>query len=276
MTKTTLNQTDLAASHLNLFLGSASEDSSEAAKAVRDAAGTIVTAVNSMLDYLEEPLKAQFLKVKTDINTMLAGMPMSDAVPAAHESNHVLRNLMGVLATAQSMMSHLTETARSAKQQAAFALNSVTGEVEKAIAAKVTAGEYLDKAAHQTGIDAAVKLARSEWDAGQARVTSRTTLLTTASIPVPAAAILTSEDKDFTPKQEAAKTRAEKLKGFKVEGDNLLTLCWDASQAEFDRTLAMLEANKATAPAAAAARKTATPFVTSSATGAAPRKYGMV
>lgn len=272
MTKTTIT-----GAPLNLFLAAAADvEPTEAAKAIRDAAGTIVTSINSMLDYLEEPLKGQFIKVKNDLNTMLAGMPETDKVPAAMEGNYILRNLMCVLATAQSMMSSLTETAKTAKASATTALNSITGEVEKGINAKVAAGEFIKKEDLPTKIEDAVKAARTTWENGVKLVGDRTKLLTTASIPVPDAKVLSIEEKDFTPKQEAAKTRADKLKPFKVEGDTLLQLCWDASQAEFDRTLLVLENNKAAAAPAPGARKTATPFVTSSGNGAVRARVGIV
>ncbi len=268
MTKTTIP----SGPHLSLFLASGEAQNTEAAAAIRTAAGTIVTAVNSMLDYLEEPLKGQFLKVKNEINTMLAGMPATDAVPAAMESNYVLKNLMYVLSSAQSMMTSLSEAATGASKKAATALNSLPGEIEKGIEAKVTAGEFIKKDDLPAKIDAAVTLARTGWENGAKLVNDRTKLLTTASLPVPDAKILSVEEKDWTPKQETAKTRAEKLKPFKVEGDTLLQLCWDATQGEFDRTFAVLEANKGPA---ATARKTATPFVTPSSNGKVIAKVGM-
>jgi hypothetical protein len=214
----------------------------EQIKAVKELGSAIVTSVNSALDYLEEPLKGQFLKVKENINAMLAGMPVTDSVPAALESNYMLRSLMSVLTAAQSMMTSLTETSKNYKAQLIVAQNSLPSQLATGIDAKVKSGEIILKADHEAKVTAAVTAAKALWDSGIKLVGARKTLLTTASLPVPGEDILSIEEKDWTPKHTEAMQRQEKLKPFKLEGEIVTQLCWVAPADEFARTLKIIEA----------------------------------
>jgi hypothetical protein len=215
----------------------------EALKVIRESATTIATSVHSMLDYLEEPLKSSFIKVKNDINTMLAGLPETDKVPAALDTNYLLRQLMSTFQMAQSMMSSLNQFSQQTRNEMQLAKNSLTTEIEKAVTAKVTAGELVKKADVESRINTAVETARTEFGTKTKLVSDRRTLLTTASLPVPGDDRLLGKDEEFNPRKDLAKTRAELLKPYKVEANTLITLCWDADQPQFDLALGLLKAN---------------------------------
>jgi hypothetical protein len=233
----------------------------EAVKVIRESASTIATAVASMLDYLDEPLKSAFVKVKTDINTVLAGLPETDKVPAALNSGDLLRSLMYTFQMAQQMMTGLSEYSKQAKSEMQLARNSITGEVEKAVGLKITAGDLIKKADVQTQIDAAVTAARNEFTQSTKLLSDRRQLLTTASLPVPADTKLLGKDEEFNPRKDTAKNRAELLKPFKVEANQMITLCWDADQPGFDMALGLLKANSTTPAAPATPPKRASAFV---------------
>lgn len=251
----------------------------ESLKVIRASAQTISTAVASMLDYLEEPLKSAFIKVKTDINTVLAGLPETDKVPAALNSNDLLRSLMYTFQMAQQMMTGLGEFAKQAKSEMSVARNSLTTEVEKAVTAKITAGELIKKDAVQTQIDTAVTAARGEFSQVTKLVGDRRQLLTTASLPVPEDSKLLGKDEEFTPRKDLAKSRADLLKPFKVEANQMISLCWDADQTAFDLALNLLKANTPSTPAPPApGKRVASPFITSSnkPTSEVRKKIGII
>lgn len=239
----------------------------ESIKVIRESASTIATAVASMLDYLDEPLKSAFVKVKTDINTVLAGLPETDKVPAALNSGDLLRSLMYTFQMAQQMMTGLSEYSKQARSEMQLAKNSLTGEVEKAVGLKVTAGELIKKADLQGHIDTAVTAARTEFTQGTKLLSDRRQLLTTASLPIPADAKLLGKDEEFNPRKDSAKNRAELLKPYKVDANQLITLCWDADQSGFDLALNLLKTNgtpATTAPPAPAKRPSGFVIPTSS------------
>jgi hypothetical protein len=225
----------------------AGADHDQAAQVIRDSANTISLTIASMLDFLDEPLKGQFLKVKQQIDTMLASMPPSDQAPAALNSNRILGDLSNVLAVAQSMMSQLSEVAKSARQEVATVKASLTTEIENAIKARIEAGELFAKDAVQGRIDAAVKQARDALAAEQQVISTRRLALNSTALPVPADALLAGEDKTFQARQDTAKARAEALKPYKVPVEKLTQLCWNTDQAAFELALELLKEN---APAA--------------------------
>ena len=225
----------------------AGADPGQAAKVIRDSAHTISLTIASMLDFLDEPLKGQFLKVKGQIDTMLASMPPSDQAPAALNSNRILGDLLNVLAVAQSMMSQLSDVAKGARQEVTNMRASLTTEVEKAIKARIEAGELIAQDALQGKVDAAVTEARNALAAQQQLISTRRTALNSAALPVPADDALAGEDKDFQAKQGIAKTRAEALKPYKVPAEKLTQLCWNVDQTAFDMAMELLKENAPTA-----------------------------
>lgn len=218
----------------------------QAVTTIRTQAEGFQTCIAGLADYLEEPLKSKFIEVKSEINKMLAGLPDTDKIPAASASNDILRNLLGVLSTAQMMISSLSETAKNANSSLQSARASMTGEVEKAIAAKITSGELVKKEDVQTKItdatSAAVKQAQDNFAALQKLVADRKAQLTTAGLKAPADDILAKKDEEFTPLKTQAEKRATELKAFGLPEDRLIALCWNPDQAAYDDAVSLMNA----------------------------------
>ncbi len=242
----------------------------QAAAAVVKAGDQICLSISSMLDYLDEPLKSKFLEVKGQINTMLAGMAETDKVPAATEANYVLRQLMSVLSCAQSMMAGLTETAKAANERYVTTKASIGGEVEKAINDQVGKGDLIKKADHTLAIEEAVKQARKTFELEAKTISDRRTSLSSLSLPAPQDAVLSGDDAAFKAKTEAAKARAEQLKGFKISPERLTTLCWAVDDSSFKDTVEMLKENASTE------KPKPNPFVQSTNVPAINRNIGMI
>lgn len=215
----------------------------DAVKAIRTAGQEFQTCIASLEDILEEPLKSKFAEVKNQINKMLAGLPETDKVPAAMASNDVLRSLLGVLSSAQFMISGLQEAAKSNAKAMASTKAALPGEVTAAIDAKVKAGDFIPKAEHEQklndAVTAATTAARAAATAEIQLVGTRRQQLTTASIPVPGDDALTGEDKDFEAKKTAAAKRAEELKPFKLAQERVIALCWNTDEKAYQDTLAL-------------------------------------
>lgn len=250
----------------------------ESIKILREQATTIATAVNSMVDYLEEPLKGAFMKIKTQINSVLEGLPPTDQAPAALNSADLLRSLLGTFTMAQSMLTSMTEFSKSVKAEAQLSRSSITTEVEKLVNTRVTAGELITKEALQGKIDAAVNAAKEQHKTATTLLNSRRTLLTTASLPVPADEQLLGDEQVFNTSQASAKTRAEALKVYKVEANQMISLCWDADQPTFDLALNLMKANAKPADEIPGGRKSPSGFIGSSTSkapaGEARKKLG--
>lgn len=225
----------------NLLTLAAADPGTQAAQVIRDSANQIATCIASMLDYLEEPLKGKFLEVKNQINAMLAGLPETDKVPAALDSNLVLQQLLSILGCAQSMMTNLTEAAKGANEKLAATRASLGQDIEAAITAKVTAGDLVKKADAETRVTNAVNQARSDFQQEQRIVSERRLALNSLSLPVPADDKLTGKDEDFNARRDTAKARIDKLKEFKIAPERLVTLAWNTDQAAFEQTLELLK-----------------------------------
>lgn len=225
--------------------GEPAPDSAAVLKAIREAGAQFQTCIASLEDILEEPLKSKFTQVKGEINKMLAGLPETDKVPAALASNGVLRDLLGILSTAQIMISSLQETAKANASAMASTKASLPGEVVAAIDAKLKAGELLTKADHDQKLADAVASAATAARASAVTelkvLGDRKQLLATASLPVPADELLLGEDKDFTAKKDLAAKRAEELKPFKLASERVLALCWNADEAAYQDTLTLVK-----------------------------------
>jgi len=226
----------------------------DAIKAFREGSETFVTAINSMVDYLEEPLKSEFLKIRDDINTVLSGLKPTDQAPAALQANDVLQQLLGVFSMAQSMMGHLKSFADGQKDKAAAALNAIPAEVEKAIAAKLEAGELVKKEDHEaalgTAVSTALNSAKTDWETGVKLVAERKTALAEAKLPVPADSLLSLNAEDWTAKEATAKDRIEKVAAFKLPEATVAKLAWEAADGEFAISLNCLTEAQASAKSA--------------------------
>lgn len=221
-------------------------DTDDVVKQIREAGKSFQTCIASLEDVLEEPLKGKFVAVKNQINTMLAGLPETDKVPAALASNDVLRSLLYALSTAQMMISNLNDTAKAAGQSLQSTKASMTSEVETAINAKVKSGELIAKAEHDKAINdattTATNAARTAALNESKVIGARKLALTTASIPLPSdETVLAGEDKDFEAKKAAAAKRVAELKPFKLENDRVLALAWNTDEASYQSTLSLVK-----------------------------------
>lgn len=263
---------------LTLATGAGEVDLKDAVQKIRTAGGQFETTIASMLDYLDEPLKGKFLQVKGEINTMLAGLPATDAVPAANQANQVLSQLLGILQTAQSMMSSLSEVAKTSKAEMQSTRASLTTEVEAKVettlASKITSGELFKKADVDKLISdataTAVTSARAAITTEQKRVTERTAELTTAGLPIPAPDLLGKEDADFKTAKDTAAKRFPEVKDFGLPADRVLSLCWGTEEKSYTDTLATMQAVKASASKTPAIRAAAFGNKTSPVLSAAP------
>jgi hypothetical protein len=219
-------------------------DATAAAK-IREIGKDMQTCISGLEDILEEPLKTKFSEVKTQINAMLASLPETDKVPAAMASNDILQRLLGVLSTAQMMIANLNETAKSAQSQLASTRASMTDEVNKAITAKVTAGELFTKDNHDKLVgdatSAASTAAKAAAMAETKRIGDRRQILTTASIPVPGDELLLKEDVEFEAAKTTAVKRIAELKPFGLAAERQLALAWNTDEAAYANTLTLMQ-----------------------------------
>ena len=212
-------------------------DSAGTITKIREAGTAMQTCIASLEDALDEPLKSKFSEIKGKINTMLAGLPETDKVPAAMASNDVLQRLLGVLQTAQMMISSLDETAKSSSKALQSTRASIPTEIANAIDAKVKSGDLVTKDEVAKKIkdatDTAITAARQSAVTELKRVTDRKLELTTASIPVPGDEVLGAEDKDYAAKKTAAEKRTKELAPFKLAADRVLALAWNTDESAY-------------------------------------------
>lgn len=222
--------------------------------AFREGGNQINTCIAGMIDYLEEPLKSRFLEIKNKINTALAGLPATDAVPAANNANGLLNQLMYMFAHAQDMIGHLSTTAKESatllRSTRASLPTEVAAEVTKAINTKVAAGDLVTKVDHETKLNGAVTAARQTFAAETAKVSQRRTALASANLPVPSDDVLVGDDAAYTAKETEAKARLEKLKPFKLAAQRLTTLAWNTDKATFDSIFDTLTESRSAQPGA--------------------------
>ena len=233
----------------NLFLASGEVPTAESSKAIRESANTISTCIASMIDYLEEPLKAKFIEVKNQMSTMLAGLPEPVAPAGTPPLPEVNPHLLSILSFAQTMISNLTEAAKAAGAKVQTTLASLPDEITKALDGEVAKGTFVKKADHDKAIADATVAARSAFQVEIKTSSDRRTAITSLnSIPVPPDEFLAGPDADYTTRFTRAKTRAEELKPFKISGERLLTLCWKCDDAQYSESVALAKELAATAP----------------------------
>lgn len=206
----------------------------------------MLTALASWIEILEDPFKSEFVKIKDEVNRLLASLPPTDQVPAANSGNRVLQDLCSLLVQAQSMMQTVREATKSMRTVA-----SIDAEVARAIDAKVKAGDFISKADHEAAVNKAKgdaeTLMRSKFSDTLKTIAERREMVTKASLPVPSDEILQSDDfeKSFT---EAKARHGKAAKYDKLAGE-MTSLCWLDSSDVFERTMKLAEsAGAATAP----------------------------
>lgn len=220
------------------FAGDAPELDSKAIAGIREHGQKMVTSLNSMLDFLDEPLKAEFLKVKSEIDTVLAGLPPSDQAPAALDANHILGRIFDMFASAQSLIGNMNEAMDQAKQAGMAMAKADPEAINTAVQAKVdsllASGEYFKKDSDElkglvkAGVDAELAEAKKVSDLRAAR----TEQLTTAGLPAPEnLEALDGEEADFNSLKETATARHSFLKSKGVKAERMTTLCYGTEDA---------------------------------------------
>jgi hypothetical protein len=266
------------ASDRGTLLASADDDATatatrESATKLRKGAGDISLAVASMLDLLEEPLRGEFVKIKGDIDTMLAALPPSDQVPAAMDANGVLDRLFGMFSNAQWLIDNMKSAMESAnatgKAKAALSLNAA--EVDRLANEKlqgfITAGDYIKKEEVAGQVKAGITAHTDALDALASTMAGRKTALVTASLPCPSDEVL--GDENFDARQATAAERIAKLEPHKakIKDDKVLQLCW-CPDSEFETALGLISDMPATTRASAPATG-ASPFIFAPPAGSA-------
>ena len=214
-------------------------------KAIREFLTSVRTQVCSLADCLSEPLKAHYDSLKKVYDDAIAGLPPTDAVPAAIEASHHLSCLCSCLMNANALCSLIATNAndilKKTPEVAATALNSAVGaEIEKqlaagtlfkpetvtvkvteAIDAKTKAGDLVPKetatqlcsAAKDLGLQEGEKKVRDEIAAAAARQTlinTRKATLQTCSLPIPDSkleGVLAGTDDEFKAAQKLVEDR---------------------------------------------------------------------
>jgi len=238
----------------------------DANKALRKGATDFVTCVSGMIDYLDEPLKSKFVEAKTTVSTMLAGLPNTDKGPTGmEESLRVMQQILSVLSHAQLGMTTLAEAAKTAKAEVGTVRASITGEVEKAINTKVTAGELFSKEAIEIKVKEATDSARALFAKEAKTISDRRTSLAAENLPVPADETLGGEETAFKDLKTRAVGRLEKLKGFNLSSAKLSQIAWTADDNSFTSTLELLtEAGAPKKPAGSSGKPN--PFISGNPT----------
>lgn len=194
-------------------------------------------------DLLTEPFKSQFLAMKKNFDDAIAGLPATDAVPAAMDANYVLNGLHSLLASSSSLCSFMSQQCAVMVKNHATALASAA-DVE--ITRRITAGELFTKeavetklkdyvpktdatslctAAKEAGINEGLAKARQEFDALQAQKTvieTRKASLASAGVALPLKEIdklLGGPDAEFNARVSAAKARRTELESAGVAYD---------------------------------------------------------
>ena len=202
---------------------------------IRTVCQEVQTCIAGLKDVLEEPLKAQFEKADATICTVLAGLTDDDKTAA--EANETL---VSTLQATQAVNAALAAALKAEQEQLQTTKASLTDEITKAITAKVTAGELIEKATFEQKINDATTVARTAILAEQKILSERRQQLTTASIPVPGDELLAGDEKEFEARKATAAKRLEDLKKFGLTADRQVALAWNTDAAAYDAAVALM------------------------------------
>ena len=130
-------------------------------------------------------------------------------------------------------------------------------DLDAKVDAKVTAGEFIKKTDHAAAIEVATKAGRDAAVAEMKVISTRRIALASANLPTPADDnVLAGDEAAYQAKADRAKARADKLKPFSLSSNTVAELAWGVEDPAFERTVNILaEASKKPAP------MTANPFV---------------
>lgn len=177
----------------------------------------VLAVLNASRQAALKPVGDVFAGIKDD--------SLSDAAkPAVTALRSTVNGLVGV---------QLTELAGDAQAQVNAALDEVVaaevaaqldGKVKETLNGRIAAGELIEKAAHETAVNAAVEAARKQGReealADVARTNERRAKCTANGL-TPADADLAGEDAAFNARLELAKTRQAELAKFTLNGKAL-------------------------------------------------------
>ncbi len=235
---------------------------------IRNVFTALRTQMCSAASAFSDPLKAIFKEITDKFDAVLASLPKDEAVQD-WSLECQLENLFSLLANASAVASmaglELSQIKADLGKSMASAVEleigkrvtagefvtkaSLDTKVLEAITAKTTAGELIPSATHTQLCSAAKAAGIAEGAAGEklkvteaeqrnALITTRTTALTTASVPLPPAdlaKILGEPEEAFTAAKTTFESRKKALEteGFQLNSE-LLANCW-LPEADFGR-----------------------------------------
>lgn len=172
-----------------------------------------VTALQGIMDQVPDALKPHFRKLKDELDTSLGRLQPTDQVPAALDAHYTLQSLCSALERlqehSQSLMGRLADIIKANNEKATALQGYEDKEKSGDLITKAAAADLVEKA--KTDAVAALR---------PTILAMRKNQVELAGLPDPGETVLALEEKDFTPRFDAAKTNIADLnkRGFKVGG----------------------------------------------------------
>lgn len=161
-------------------------------------------ALQGIMDKVPESLRPDFKKLKDDLDEALSKLKPTDQVPMALDANYALQSLCGALERFQeistSFTSRIADLVRSINEKA----TSLQGYLDKE-----KSGELITKAAATELVNKAKEDAVAAFK--PTIVAMRKSQVELAGLPMPGDDVLGLEEKDFTPRFDAAKANVTDL-----------------------------------------------------------------
>lgn len=207
------------------------------------------------LDNLSDPLKEKFAQVKAEVETALASIPVDTEIPTnAPDHAATIASLTKVLAGHQQIAMACKADAEKSNQDKITALASIPVEAKKHLETLLASGDVVKKEDVATKIADAVTAAKTAVLAEVKVIGERRTQLASIKI-APADELLGGKDEEFKAKVETAKVRIAKLDGFGLPEDRITALAWASSDSQFEDSVALMNAARASVNAQPAARQ---------------------
>lgn len=187
------------------------------------------TALQGIIDKLPEGLRADFVRLKKDMDDTLAKLPPTDQVPAALDVSYALQSFCNTFERMQNYMNELTTRMTTIAKEASDKAAAYQGQLDK-----ITNGELITKAA-ATELCTAARA--QERDAMKPTIVGmRKQQIELAGLPLPTDELLGLPEAEYTPRFDAAKANVAALseRGFKLKGkgDGLVKeLAWHTAEA---------------------------------------------
>jgi len=218
------------------------EDPEISARSFRELGQSILTCIDGSVDDLEEPLKGQFMEVKSKVNSLLAGFQDTDRVPAALRADSALRTIRDNMLMVQSMVEGVMNLTKSKMQLASDEINTKADERVQTLLASgdfIRKEEFEEKA--KVVSDEAVNAVHAEYRA----IGDRRVQLAADKVPVPSDDVLKSED--FDSRKALAMSRLAELKPFKLSEERVVQLCW-AEASDYENQIGLVKELSEKAP----------------------------